>query len=101
MEDPNHTLFFSPISLWEIAIKRGLDRPDFRVDGRVLRRNLWESNFTELAVTSDHALGVHNLPPLHKDPFDRLLVAQARVEGLLLLTADQSIALYGDGVQQV
>lgn len=101
MEDPNHTLFFSPISLWEIAIKRGLDRPDFRVDGRVLRRNLWESNFTELAVTSDHALGVHNLPPLHKDPFDRLLIAQALIEGITLLTSDRVVAQYPGSVRLV
>ncbi len=94
-------MMFSPISLWEIAIKRALERPDFRVDGRVLRRNLLDDDFTELPVTSDHALGVQNLPLLHKDPFDRLLIAQAVVEGVTLLTSDRLVAQYPGSVRLV
>ena len=86
--------FFSAASLWEIAIKSGLGRADFRVDPRVLRRGLLENGYAELPVTGAHAVAVDLLPPIHKDPFDRLLIAQARVEGLTLLTADRLIARY-------
>ena len=86
--------FFSAASLWEIAIKSGLGRADFRVDPRVLRRGLLENGHAELPVTGAHAVAVDLLPPLHKDPFDRLLIAQARVEGLTLLTADRMVARY-------
>ena len=86
--------FFSAASLWEIAIKSGLGRADFRVDPRVLRRGLLENGYAELPVMGAHAVAVDLLPPLHKDPFDRLLIAQARVEGLTLLTADRMVARY-------
>jgi PIN domain nuclease of toxin-antitoxin system len=71
-----------------------LGRPDFRVDARVLRRGLLENGYGELAIAEDHAVAVLNLPPLHRDPFDRMLVAQATVEGVLLLTADALVAQY-------
>ena len=86
--------FFSAASLWEVAIKSGLGRADFRVDPRVLRRGLLENGYAELPVTGAHAVAVDLLPPIHKDPFDRLLIAQARVEGLTLLTADRMVARY-------
>ena len=94
-------LFFSTASLWEISIKNGLERPDFNVDPRRLWRMLQASGYRELTVSAEHAIAVNDLPPLHKDPFDRILVAQARVEGFLLLTADKLVAKYGEGVKKV
>jgi len=99
--DPGNQLIFSSASLWEITIKNGLERPDFRVDPRRLWRMLLVNGYRELPVTSEHAIAVNDLPPLHKDPFDRILISQARVEGLLLLTVDQVVAGYGEGVRKV
>lgn len=101
IEDPDTELVFSAASLWEVAIKSGLGRDDFRVDARLLRRGLLENGYTELAVTGSHAVTVDSLPPLHKDPFDRILVAQAQVEGIILLTADSAVASYGGSIRMV
>ena len=101
LEDPDNDLWFSAASLWEIAIKRGLGRDDFRVDPRVLRRGLRDNGYTELPVTSEHAIGVEALPPLHKDPFDRILVAQSVAEGVTLLTTDPLVARYPGPIRQV
>lgn len=89
---PDNSLFFSAASIWEIVIKLGLGREDFKVDPYRLRKMLVLHGYTELSITSEHALKVDSLPPLHKDPFDRLLVAQARTEGMLLLTVDAAVA---------
>lgn len=94
-------LIFSAASLWEISIKRTLGRADFNVDPRRFWRMLLVNGYTELAVNSEHAIAVNDLPPLHKDPFDRILVAQARVEGIVLLTVDKAVAKYGEGVRKV
>ena len=99
--DPANHLLFSAASLWEISIKNGLERSDFNVDPRRLWRMLLVNGYRELTVTSEHAVAVNDLPPLHKDPFDRILVAQARVEGLTLLTANKVVAKYGEGVRKV
>jgi len=99
--DPANQLVFSSASLWEVSIKNGLDRSDFNVDPRRLWRMLLVNGYHELPIASEHTVAVSELPPLHTDPFDRLLVAQARVEGLMLLTADKAVAKYGDGVRQV
>ena len=99
--DPSNQLVFSSASLWEISIKNGLERSGFNVDPRRLWRMLLVNGYRELPVTSEHTIEVNDLPPLHKDPFDRILVAQARVEGLTLLTADKAVARYGDGVKRV
>jgi PIN domain nuclease of toxin-antitoxin system len=96
--DTSNTLFFSSANIWEIVIKRGLGRDDFRVDPLRLRKQLVVNGYEEVAVSSDHALAVDVLPVLHKDPFDRILIAQARTEGMLLVTADNQIALYGNGI---
>lgn len=96
IEDAENVLYFSVASLWEISIKRGLGRPDFLVEPRILRRALLDNGYMEMAITADHALAVEALPDLHKDPFDRLLVAQARTEGITLLTADSQVAQYGE-----
>jgi PIN domain nuclease of toxin-antitoxin system len=99
--DPSNQPVFSSASLWEITIKNGLERSDFSVDPRRLWRMLLVNGYREISVTSEHAVAVNDLPPLHKDPFDRILVAQARIEGLTLLTADKMVAKYGEGVKKV
>lgn len=99
--DSNNQLSFSAASLWEIAIKNGLARADFKVDPRRLWRLLLVNGYRELAVSSEHTVAVNELPPLHRDPFDRILIAQARTEGLLLLTVDKAVAKYGEGVRKV
>lgn len=101
MGDPDNELFFSVASLWEIVIKRGLGRDDFKVDARVLRRSLLDNGYSELSILSEHAVAIDALPPLHKDPFDRLLVAQATVEGITLLTSDANVAAYPGPVRHV
>ncbi len=95
LEEPAHAPVFSVVSLWEIVVKRGLGRPDFRVDPGRLRRGLLDNGYEELPVTGPHVLAVGCLPPLHRDPFDRLLVAQALTEGFRLVTADPAVEAYG------
>jgi PIN domain nuclease of toxin-antitoxin system len=82
------------VSLWELGIKRGLDRPDFRVEPSLIRHALLEGGWRELPVEARHIFAVGQLPELHRDPFDRLLLAQAQADGLLLITADQQLAQY-------
>ncbi|NDZ18213.1 PIN domain nuclease [Variovorax sp. WS11] len=101
IESPDNSLFFSVASIWEIVIKRGLDRSDFQVDAHLLRRGLLDNGYAELAITGEHALAVEGLPPIHKDPFDRLLVAQATAEGMTLLTSDANVALYPGPIRKV
>lgn len=101
IEAPEHELVFSAASLWEVAIKSGLGRDDFQVNAHVLRRGLLDNGYTELPITSAHAVAVSSLPPLHRDPFDRLLVAQALTEGITLLTADALVAQYPGPVRLV
>jgi PIN domain nuclease of toxin-antitoxin system len=92
--NPDNELLFSAASLWEVAIKRGLGREDFQVDARLLRRGLLDNGYSELPIISDHVVATESLPPLHKDPFDRILVAQATVEGVTLLTTDSLVSQY-------
>lgn len=94
IEKAENELLFSAASLWEVAIKRGLGRADFRVDPRLLRRGLVDNGYYELPITSEHAVAVDGLPLIHKDPFDRILVAQSIVEGITLLTVDALVAQY-------
>jgi len=101
IEDPEHQLVFSAASLWEIAIKRGLGRPDFIADPRLLRRGMLDNGYTELPITSEHALAVDTLPHLHRDPFDRILVAQATAEGMVLVTADPVVMSYPGPIRGV
>ncbi len=94
-------LFCFGVILGPLAIKNALGRPDFRVDPRLLRRGLLDNLYAELPVEGSHAVAVDLLPPLHRDPFDRLLIAQAQVEGLLLLTADATVARYPGSIRLV
>ena len=98
---PENEVWFSAASVWEVAIKSGLGRADFQVNPRLLRRGLLDNGYHELPVGSEHAVAIDSLPPLHKDPFDRLLVAQARVEGITLLTTDDAVAQYPGPVRKV
>ncbi len=94
-------LLFSAASLWEVAIKSGLGRPEFQIDPRILRRGLMDNGYAELPVTGEHAAAVISLPPIHKDPFDRMLIAQAMVEGVTLVTADSDLPDYGAPILRV
>jgi PIN domain nuclease of toxin-antitoxin system len=100
-EDPGSQLWFSAASLWEVAIKNGLGRADFRVEPRRLRRGLIDNGWRELTISSEHAVATLNLPPIHKDPFDRMLLAQAHVEGVTLITSDELVARYPGQVRRV
>ncbi|GAB3595820.1 type II toxin-antitoxin system VapC family toxin [Microbacterium tumbae] len=95
LSDQRNELLFSVVSIWEVAIKSGLGRSDFDADPHVLRRELRDNGYVELAIIGAHAAGVAGLPGIHRDPFDRMLIAQSRAEGITLLTADRKIAEYG------
>ena len=101
IEDEENTLIFSAASLWEITIKSDLGRADFRVDPRLLRRGLVDNGYLELPITYRHVLSLKGLPTLHRDPFDRMLVAQSNTEGVALLTMDSLVAQYEGLVQCV
>jgi PIN domain nuclease of toxin-antitoxin system len=99
--NPENELLFSAASMWEIAIKNGLGRADFKVNARLLRRGLLDNDYSELTITSAHAVFVEGLPLIHQDPFDRILIAQATVEGITLLTADAIVAKYPGAIEFV
>jgi PIN domain nuclease of toxin-antitoxin system len=101
LDDPGVDVWFSVVNLWEVAIKSNLGRRDFHVNTRGLRQGLLDHNWRELAVSGEHVVALEDLPPLHRDPFDRLLLAQARVEGLTLVTADSTLMQYPGNVQKV
>ena len=101
LDNPQNELLFRAGSLWEIAIKSTLGREDFHVEPRLLRRGLFDNGYRELPITSQHAVSIDGLPPLHKDPFDRLLLAQALTEGITLLTGDAQLARYAGPVRKV
>ena len=101
LNDPANDLVFSAASLWEITIKNSLGRKDFRVEPRVLRRGLLDNGYTELPVTSQHAVGADGLPDIHRDPFDRLLLAQALSEGITLVTGDAVLATYPGPIRKI
>jgi PIN domain nuclease of toxin-antitoxin system len=98
LENPSNQLLFSAASLWEVSIKNGLGRDDFSVNPRLLRRGLLDNGYVELPITSEHTVSLDNLPSIHKDPFDRLLIVQAMVEGVTLLTSDALVARYSGSI---
>jgi PIN domain nuclease of toxin-antitoxin system len=99
--DPANDFLFSAASLWEIALKRARYGGDPGLDPREIRRQMRENGYEELAVKGDHVVAIDSLPPMHKDPFDRLLIAQALIEGITLLTADATIARYPGPIRKV
>ena len=101
LNNPRNELLFSAASIWEVAIKSVLGKKDFVAEPRLLRRGLIENGYIELPVTSEHAVGIDALPPLHNDPFDRLLLAQALSEGVTLVTRDALLARYPGPVRKV
>ena len=101
LSDADNALVFSAASIWEVAIKQTLNRSGFRADARLLRRGLLDNGYEELPVTGAHAVALDTLPPLHRDPFDRILLAQAQVEGIVLLTSDERMANYPGAVRRV
>ncbi len=101
INDPENELLFSAASLWEVAIKSRLGRRDFKADVRLLRRGLLDNGYSELPIASDHVVALENLPPVHKDPFDRMLVAQAIVEGITLLTGESLVGEYPGPIRAV
>ena len=101
IENPENDLYFSSASFWEIAIKNQLGRADFKLDARLLRRGLLDNGYVELSINTEHSLHLNLLPTIHKDPFDRMLIAQATIEGMVLLTADATVAQYAGSIQKV
>lgn len=101
IDAPINELLFSSACIWEVVIKRGRGRKDFEVDPRLLRRGLLDNGYAELTITSEHAIAIETLPPLHRDPFDRILVAQAMVESITLITADPIVAKYPGPIRRV
>ncbi|MBV9512188.1 MAG: type II toxin-antitoxin system VapC family toxin [Caulobacteraceae bacterium] len=94
IEDEDVELLFSAASIWEVAIRSALGKRDFEFDASVLRRGLLDNGYVELPITGLHGAHVASLPRVHRDPFDRILVAQATLEGVTLLTVDPIIAKY-------
>lgn len=101
LEDESNTLCFSAASIWEVVIKNSLGRSDFSVDPSLLYHGLLGAGYVEIPVTTEHALVVERLAPIHKDPFDRILLAQAISEHCTLLTADGNIAKYQGPIIQI
>lgn len=99
--DPANEPLFSAASLWQIGIKFALGRTDFTCDPRLLRGELLDHGYAEVPVNGRHANAVLALPRLHRDPFDRILVAQSVVEEVTLLTVDPVVARYQGLVRQV
>ena len=92
---------FSAASLWEIALKRARYGAEFAFDPREVRRQMLENGFEELPIEGRHVVAVDSLPAIHKDPFDRLLIAQAVAEGITLLTVDATVARYPGPIRKV
>lgn len=101
IDSAQNSLWFSAASVWEVAIKSGLGRNDFTVNPRMLHQALLQNDYNELAITGAHAAAVDLLPPIHNDPFDRILVAQAQIESLMLLTGDEVVARYQGNIRLV
>jgi PIN domain nuclease of toxin-antitoxin system len=101
IEDSDNVILFSTISIWEVAIKTGRGYADFTIDPERLRSNLLANNYVELPLLGEHAVRVKELPDIHKDPFDRILIAQAVSEGATFLTSDKTVAKYGGLVRLV
>nr|WP_274603755.1 MULTISPECIES: type II toxin-antitoxin system VapC family toxin [unclassified Pseudomonas] len=91
----DNEVYFSAASLWEVAIKNGLSRSATVIDTARLRRQLLLNGYSELPITAAHGMAVEKLPPIHRDPFGRLLFAQATLESMQLLTADALLSQYG------
>jgi PIN domain nuclease of toxin-antitoxin system len=101
LRDPDKTVYFSAASIWEVAIKRSLNRESFDFNPEDVHQLAVETGFSELPVLSQHCHLLARLPWHHRDPFDRLLVAQAQAMPARLLTSDDKLAQYSDLVQRI
>ncbi|NEN75021.1 type II toxin-antitoxin system VapC family toxin [Pelistega sp. NLN82] len=101
INDDTNDLYFSAASIWEIAIKTSLGKPEFNVNSALLRRLLLDNGYHELIINSHHATATETLLDIHKDPFDRMLIAQSQTEGITLLSADEKVIAYGHTVMRV
>jgi PIN domain nuclease of toxin-antitoxin system len=101
LQDSGNQLLFSTVSVWEVAIKFSQARPNFQIPPAAFRQDLFDAGYQEIPILSEHAIGVAELPLIHKDPFDRLLIAQATAEGITLLTSDETIARYPGPIRLV
>ncbi len=99
--DSGNTLVWSVVTIWEIAIKQALQRADFLAEPITVLHHLRRGPFEELPLLAEHTLPVGQLPPHHQDPFDRILIAQAIVEGIILVTSDRRLPAYGDVIRRV
>ena len=99
--DPGGDILFSVASIWEVVIKSSLGRPDFRVDAARLRERAINAGFGGLPIRSPHVLAVRELPSIHSDPIDRILLARARIEGFTFLTGDDKPVQFGSPVRRV
>jgi len=101
IQSPKTAVWISAASVWEIAIKHALARGDMPVASRDAVRYFRESGYRFLAVEAEHAVAVEDLPAHHNDPFDRILVAQALIEPMRLMTHDALVARYSDTIIKV
>lgn len=99
IESEENVLHFSTACLWEIVIKRSLNRADLTVDVNLFRRGLVDSGYLELPIQGHHVLAVAGLPDIHRDPFDRIQIAQAKSDGMVFITSDAVLKSYGEPVQ--
>jgi PIN domain nuclease of toxin-antitoxin system len=97
--DETNEIFFSSACIWEIAIKHSLGRSDFEYDPAYMLNGLLSADYQELPVISKHVLTLRLLLDIHKDPFDRIMIAQAIAENLIFITNDKTLAAYGGGVR--
>ena len=101
INDTDNQLIFSVASIWEFGIKYAKAPGEFAVSPNELRESLLQNGYVELDITGRHVLGVSNLPALHGDPFDRILIAQSAIEGITLLTSDERVAQYPGPIRKV
>lgn len=101
IEDPDSELIFSVASIWEFGIKYAKAPHQFDIRPNEFREALLQNRYAELEISGKHVLAVSNLPSLHGDPFDRILIAQSAVEGITLVTSDDKVAQYPGAVRRV
>ena len=101
LEDMANVLYFSPISFWEISVKHAKHPDQMAITSEQARELAVKMGFIELPVRSRHGVDIANLPDIHNDPFDRMLITQARSDGLKLVSHDHKVAAYGEAIVKV
>ena len=95
IENPNNIIYVSAVSVWKVAIKHQAKPETIHFDAEMFLNYCIKSGFLILPIKETHAMETEHLPWVHKDPFDRMLISQAKIEGMILLTSDEKIASYG------